>query len=202
MSCGGLKFHAGKAETTMKKTYTIEVAGLKRDLQLFPVADNLYIAAFIMFGDVELTQKCAEHMIKIAPEHDIIITAESKSIPLVHEMVRQQGRNNYIVARKAPKVYMENIITTDVNSITTKKLQSLCIGQNEMDAMRGKRVLIVDDVISTGGSLASIEYLVEQSGGTVVGRMAALAEGDAADRDDIIYLKKLPLFDKDGNTLA
>lgn len=186
----------------MKKTYTIEVAGLKRDLQLFPVADNLYIAAFIIFGDVELTERCAAELIKIAPEHDIIITAESKSIPLVHEMVRQQGRNSYIVARKAPKVYMDNIITTDVNSITTKKLQSLCIGQNEIDAMKGKKVLIVDDVISTGGSLASIEYLVEQSGGTVVGRMAALAEGDAAEREDIIYLKKLPLFDKDGNALA
>ena len=185
----------------MKKTYTIQVAGVKRDLQLFPVAENVYIAAFIMFGDVELTERCAAEMIKIAPEHDIIITAESKSIPVVHEMVRQMGRNKYIVARKAPKVYMENIITTDVNSITTKNLQKLCIGENEINAMKGKKVLIVDDVISTGGSLASIEYLVEAAGGTIVGKMAALAEGDAADRDDIIFLEKLPLFDKEGNIL-
>ena len=188
-------------QNVMKKTYTIEVAGLKRDLQLFPVSENLYIAAFIMFGDVELTERCAAEMIKIAPEHDIIITAESKSIPVVHEMVRQMGRNKYIVARKAPKVYMDNIITTDVNSITTKKLQSLCIGENEKNEMKGKRVLIVDDVISTGGSLASIEYLVKASGGTVVGKMAALAEGEAADRDDIIFLERLPLFDKEGNIL-
>ncbi len=185
----------------MKKTYTIEVAGLKRELQLFSVTDELYIAAFIMFGDVELTVNCAERLIELAPEHDIIVTAECKSIPLVHEMVRQMGRNNYIVARKAPKVYMENVITTDVNSITTANLQSLCLGENDIEDIRGKRVLVVDDVISTGGSLASIEYLVEKAGGTVVGKMAALAEGEAADRDDIIFLEKLPLFDKEGNAL-
>lgn len=185
----------------MKKTYTIEVAGLTRELQLFPVTDDLYIAAFIMFGDVEMTVNCAAELIKLAPEHDIIVTAECKSIPLVHEMVRQMGRNNYIVARKAPKVYMENIITTDVNSITTANMQSLCLGENDVEDIRGKRVLVVDDVISTGGSLASIEYLVEKAGGTIVGKMAALVEGDAAERDDIIFLEKLPLFDKEGNVL-
>ena len=185
----------------MKKTYTIEVAGLKRDLQLFPVTDSLYIAAFIMFGDVEMTVNCASELLKLAPEHDIIVTAECKSIPLVHEMVRQMGRNNYIVARKAPKVYMENIITTDVNSITTSNLQSLCLGENDIEDIRGKRVLIVDDVISTGGSLASIEYLVEKAGGTIVGKMAALVEGEAAERDDLIFLEKLPLFDKEGNII-
>ena len=188
-------------QSFMKKTYTMEVAGLKRDLQLFAVTDDLYIAAFIMFGDVEMTVNCAAELIKKAPDHDIIVTAECKSIPLVHEMVRQMGRNNYIVARKAPKVYMENIITTDVNSITTANMQSLCLGENDVEDIRGKRVLVVDDVISTGGSLASIEYLVEKAGGTIVGKMAALVEGDAADRDDIIYLEKLPLFDKDGNIL-
>ena len=185
----------------MKKTYTIEVAGLTRELQLFPVTDDLYIAAFIMFGDVEMTVNCAAELIKLAPEHDIIVTAECKSIPLVHEMVRQMGGNNYIVARKAPKVYMENIITTDVNSITTANMQSLCLGENDVEDIRGKRVLVVDDVISTGGSLASIEYLVEKAGGTIVGKMAALVEGDAAERDDIIFLEKLPLFDKEGNIL-
>ena len=185
----------------MKKTYTMEVAGLKRDLQLFPVTDDLYIAAFIMFGDVEMTVHCAAELIKLAPEHDIIVTAECKSIPLVHEMVRQMGGNNYIVARKAPKVYMKNIITTDVNSITTANMQSLCLGENDIEDIRGKRVLVVDDVISTGGSLASIEYLVEKAGGTIVGKMAALVEGEAADRDDIIFLEKLPLFDKEGNVL-
>mgnify|MGYP001059285606 FL=1 len=183
----------------MRKTYTMEIAGLKRELPLFRVADDLYIAAFIMFGDVEMTVAAAEQLLKKAPKYDIIVTAECKSIPLVYEMAKQHGDGNYIIARKAPKVYMENIITTEVNSITTANLQKLCIGQADVDAIRGKRVLVVDDVISTGESLDSIDYLVEKAGGNIVGKMAVLGEGDAADRDDIIVLGKLPLFDADGN---
>ncbi|MBR2846868.1 MAG: adenine phosphoribosyltransferase, partial [Clostridia bacterium] len=167
----------------MKKThYELNVAGLKRNLPLCPVNDKLYIGAFVMFGDVELTGACARELIKLAPEHDVLITAESKGIPLVYEMARQEGVNHYIVARKGPKLYMENIIYTEVNSITTEKKQVLCIGSKEADMMRGKRVLIVDDVISTGESLNAIETLVEQVGGNIVGRMAVLAEGDAQGR--------------------
>ena len=186
----------------MKKThYELNVAGLKRNLPLCPVNEKLYIGAFVMFGDVELTGACARELIKLAPEHDVLITAESKGIPLVYEMARQEGVNHYIVARKGPKLYMENIIYTEVNSITTEKKQVLCIGSKEADMMRGKRVLIVDDVISTGESLQAIETLVEQVGGNIVGRMAVLAEGDTQGRKDITYLAPLPLFDNEGNIL-
>ena len=179
--------------------YEMTIAGLKRQLPLCKVTDDLYIGAFIMFGDVEITVASARELLKKAPEFDIMITAESKGIPLVHEMARQAGVNDYIVARKGPKLYMTNIISTDVDSITTDHIQTLCIGQHEADLMRGRRVLIVDDVISTGESLKSIETLVNQVGGNIVGRMAVLAEGEAADRDDIIFLEKLPVFNPDGS---
>ena len=185
----------------MNKAYKMDIAGVTRELPLCPLNENLYIGAFIMFGDVELTVSAAKELLSRAPEHDIMITAESKGIPLLYEMARQSGVNNYIVARKSPKLYMKNIHTTRVNSITTEKEQILCLGEDDMLAMRGKRVLIVDDVISTGESLAAIEKLVEDVGGNIVGKMAVLAEGDAANRNDIIYLEKLPLFDADGNPI-
>ena len=178
--------------------YEMNIAGLKRQLPLCKVTDDLYIGAFIMFSDVESTKACAEELLKKAPEFDIMITAESKGIPLAYEMARQAGVNDYIVARKGPKLYMQNIITTTVDSITTDHIQTLCIGQKEADMMRGKRVLIVDDVISTGESLKSIETLVNQVGGNIVGKMAVLSEGEAAERDDILFLEKLPVFNPDG----
>ena len=185
----------------MKKTYTMEIAGVKRNLPLFPVNENLYIAAFIMFGDVEITKACAAELLKIAPEYDIMLTAECKSIPLIYEMARQSGQNDYVIARKGPKVYMEDIFTTSVDSITTAHTQTLCIGKEETDLMKGRRVLIVDDVISTGESLLALEKLVSEVGGNIVGKAAVLAEGDAAEREDIIFLEKLPLFDSEGNAL-
>ena len=178
--------------------YEMEIAGLTRQLPLCPVTDDLYIGAFIMFGDVEITVAAAEALLKKAPEFDILVTAESKGIPLVHEMARQAGHNEYVVARKGAKLYMSNVISTQVDSITTDHIQTLCIGQTEADLIRGRRVLVVDDVISTGESLKSIEVLVNQVGGNIVGRMAVLAEGEAADRDDILFLEKLPLFNADG----
>lgn len=178
--------------------YTMNIAGLKRDLPLCRVNDDLYIGAFVIFGDVELTVACARGLLKVAPEHDILITAESKGIPLVYEMARQHGENRYLIARKAAKLYMRNVFSTDVTSITTANRQMLCIDGDDAEYMRGKRVLIVDDVISTGGSLIAVQKLVEQAGGIVVGKMAILAEGDAQKRDDIIYLEKLPLFNADG----
>lgn len=186
----------------MKKTaYTMEIAGLQRDLPLCRINDNLYIGAFVMFGDVEITVAAARELLKMAPEHDILITAESKGIPLLYEMARQSGQNNYIVARKGPKLYMQNIHTTYVNSITTENKQMLCLGESDMLQMKGKRVLIVDDVISTGESLSAIENLVADVGGIVAGRMAVLAEGDAAKRDDVKFLAPLPLFDAEGNPI-
>ncbi len=182
--------------------YTINVAGLTRKLPLCSVNEELYIAAFVIFGDVELTVACARELLKIAPPHDILITAESKGIPLVYEMARQHGENRYLIARKAPKLYMQNVFSTEVTSITTANRQMLCIDQNDADSMRGKRVLIVDDVISTGESLKAVEKLVREAGGNVVGKMAILAEGVAAQRHDILYLEVLPMFNKDGTVRA
>lgn len=179
--------------------YTLSVAGLKRELPLCRVNDDLYIAAFVIFGDVELTIACARELLKIAPEHDILITAESKGIPLVYEMARQHGVNKYLIARKSPKLYMKNVFSTEVTSITTANRQMLHIDQNDAEFMKGKRVLIVDDVISTGESLKAVEKLVSEAGGKVVGKMAILAEGSAKDRNDIIFLEKLPIFNADGS---
>ena len=185
----------------MKEFYTIDVAGVKRDLPLCRLTDELYIGAFVIFGDVEMTEVSARALLEKAPDFDIMVTAESKGIPLAHEMARQSGKNTYILARKAPKLYMKNVIKTEVKSITTAKVQTLYIDQTDVDRMKGKRVLIVDDVISTGESLHALEALVEQSGGEIVGRMAILAEGDAIDRHDITYVQKLPLFDRNGDPL-
>ena len=178
--------------------YKIKVAGLERELPLCKVNDELYIGAFVIFGDVELTCSCARDLLKVAPPHDIMITAESKGIPLLFEMARQSGENKYLIARKAPKLYMKDIFSTEVHSISTAKKQTLYIDGEDAKLMNGKRVLIIDDVISTGESLRAVEKLVRQAGGNVVGKMAILAEGDAQYRDDIIYLEKLPLFNPDG----
>ena len=182
-------------------TYRIKVAGVERDLPLCPISDTLNIAAFVLFGDVELTEKCAEALSAIAPEHDVMITAESKGIPLIHALSRIMGENRYVLARKSVKLYMKDVLACETQSITTAAKQVLYIDGDDAEYIKGKRVLIVDDVISTGGSLISLENLVAKAGGTVVGKMTILAEGEAADRDDIIFLEKLPLFDKDGNAL-
>ena len=181
--------------------YPMTVAGLQRKLPLCPISDKLMIGAFVIFGDPELTVAAAAELNKRAPEHDVLISAESKGIPLVHEMARQEGNARYLLARKAAKLYMKNVFTTEVNSITTAKKQTLCIDGDDAAYMKCKRVVIVDDVISTGESLKALETLVEQAGGIIVGRMAILAEGDATKRDDIIYLEKLPLFDSEGNPI-
>lgn len=181
--------------------YRIKVAGLERDLPLCPISDKLYIGAFVLFGDVELTERCAEELYKRAPEHDLLITAESKGIPLIHAMCRISGKNRYVLARKSVKLYMKDVVECTTQSITTASAQTLYIDGDDAAFMKGKRVLIVDDVISTGGSLASLENLVNQAGGEIVGKMTILAEGDATKRDDIIYLEKLPLFDADGQPI-
>lgn len=177
------------------KTYTLNVAGLTRELPICTVNDKLDIAAFIMFSDVELTVACAQELLKKAPDFDVIITAESKGIPLAYEAARQSGKN-YVVARKSVKLYMTDPISVQVKSITTANVQTLYLSQEDVARLKGRKVMILDDVISTGESLTAIEKLVEQSGGNIVGSGAVLAEGDAADRDDIFFLEKLPLFFK------
>lgn len=182
-------------------TYKMNVAGLTRDLPLCPLNDSLMIAAFVIFVDVELTCACAKALLEKTPEFDYMVAPEAKSIPLIHEMARQSGRNDYFLVRKAPKLYMNGVFEVEDRSITTQGVQKLYMDGADAKKMKGKRILILDDVISTGGSLAAVENLVNQAGGIVVGRMAILAEGDAADRDDIIFLEKLPLFDKNGTPL-
>ena len=179
--------------------YEMEVAGLKRKLPINKLTDEMCIAAFIIFGDVELTCACARDLIKRIPEHDIMVTAEAKSIPLIHEMARQSGAEKYFIARKGPKVYMPDPISVEDRSITTLGVQQLFLGRDDADLIKGKKILIVDDVISTGGSLHAMETLVAKAGGTVAGRMAVLAEGDAKNRDDIKFLAPLPTFKADGS---
>jgi len=185
----------------MKEYYNMTVAGVNRDLPICPLNENLCIAGFVIFGDVELTKASAAALLAKAPEFDLLITAESKGIPLAHEMAAQAGMNKYILARKAPKLYMKDPVAVEVKSITTAARQTLYLDKLDMDAMKDKRILIVDDVISTGESVAALETLVRKAGGNIVGKMAILAEGDAKDREDILYLEYLPLFDKDGNAL-
>ena len=181
--------------------YTIDIAGMSRDLKLFPVSDELQIAAFILFGDVEITKHTAAKLLEKAPEFDLIVTAEAKSIPLAYEMSAQAGKNDYIIARKGMKVYMEDALAVSVNSITTENVQTLFLGHDEAERVRGRKILIVDDVISTGESLRALENLVRKAGGDIVCKMAVLAEGDAFYRDDITVLAKLPLFDAEGNVI-
>ena len=178
-------------------TYEIDIAGLKRDLPLCKVSDDLYIGAFVMFGDVELTVHCAKELLKRAPEYDYIIAPEAKAIPLAYEMSRQSGVP-YLLARKKPKAYMSGVFEVSVKSITTLAVQKLVIDTADAEKIKGKRILILDDVISTGESLRATEELVRQAGGIVAGKMAVLAEGDAIKRDDIIVLGHLPLFNPDG----
>ena len=179
-------------------TYEIDIAGLKRDLPLCKVSDDLYIGAFVIFGDVELTVHCAAELLKRAPEYDYLIAPEAKAIPLLYEMARQSGAEKYFLARKKAKAYMQGVLTVNVQSITTAGVQTLVLDAEDTKQLKGKRVLILDDVISTGESLRAMEELCRQVGANVVGKMAVLAEGDAINRDDIIVLGQLPLFNPDG----
>lgn len=182
--------------------YPMTIAGLKRELPLCPVSDELYIGAFVIFGDVELTVACAKELLAKAPEYDYLITAESKGIPLGYEMARQHGDAKWFLARKGVKVYMQDVLSVEVKSITTDHVQKLYLDGNDAAMMKGKRILIVDDVISTGESLHAIEELVEKAGGNIAGRLCILAEGDAQQRPDITYLEKLPLFNAKGEIIG
>ncbi|HIS45073.1 MAG TPA: adenine phosphoribosyltransferase [Candidatus Scatomorpha merdigallinarum] len=183
-------------------TYEMDIAGLKRELPLCRVTDDLYIGAFVMFGDVELTVHCAAELLKRAPEYDYIIAPEAKAIPLLYEMARQSGAEKYFLARKGAKAYMTGVFEVEVRSITTMHIQKLVIDTADAELIKGKRMLIIDDVISTGESLHAMEELVTRAGGIIAGKMAVLAEGDAYNRSDIITLGKLPLFNPDGTPKA
>ena len=183
-------------------THKMTIAGLDRALPICPVNETLSIGAFVIFGDAPLTVACAAELLKRAPEYDYLITAEAKGIPLAHEMARQRGDDFYFVARKHPKLYMTSVFDVAVRSITTDADQHLYLDGADAEKMKGKKILLIDDVISTGESLRAIEILVEQAGGIIAGKMCILAEGDAQNREDILYLEKLPLFHPDGSVMA
>ena len=182
-------------------TYPMTIAGVDRALPICPLNDNLAIGAFVIFGDPELTTAAAGALLDRAPEYDYIITAEAKGIPLAHEMARLSGNQKYFVARKKAKAYMTGVFEVKVQSITTAGEQSLFLDNADAELIKGSKILIVDDVISPGESLAAVEKLIEAAGGNIVGRMAILAEGDAQVREDLIYLEKLPLFHPDGTVI-
>ena len=182
--------------------HSMTIAGLERKLPICRVTDELYIGAFVIFGDCELTTATAKALLEKAPAYDYIITAESKGIPLAQEMARINGDPKWMLARKGVKLYMQDVVCVEVKSITTSAVQKLYLDGNDAAMMRGKRVLIVDDVISTGESLHALEELVKAAGGEIVGKMAILAEGDAQNREDIIYLEKLPLFNAKGDIIG
>ena len=176
------------------KEYVLTVAGLERKLPIVQISDTLEIASFVILGDVELAVRAAAELVTRIPQVDYLITAEAKGIPLVHELARILGMKRYFVARKSIKPYMTEPLVIEVYSITTQTKQLLCLSREESEQIKGKRVLIVDDVISTGESIKAMESLVKKAGGKVAGKAAILAEGDSANRKDIIYLEKLPVF--------
>lgn len=181
----------------MQEFYDITVAGVKRSLPVVPINENMSIAGFVIFGDTDVVEPCARALAeKLPPETEVLVTAEAKSIPLIYEMAKVMKMPRYVIARKSVKGYMRNpIIITTVNSITNMgKEQILVVDEHDAEFIKGKKVAIIDDVISTGSSIEAIEKLVKESGGEVIARAAVLAEGDAADRTDIIYLEKIPLF--------
>jgi adenine phosphoribosyltransferase len=176
--------------------YELHVAGLIRRLPIIALTEKLSIASFVILGDCELITMSAPLIAKKLPPVDYLLTAEAKGIPLVNEVCRLLKLPQYIVARKSIKPYMENPIIDEVVSITTQQKQCLVMNGTDASTISGKRVAILDDVISTGESINGLERLAIKAGAEVVARAAILAEGDAAQREDILYLEKLPLFDK------
>lgn len=178
----------------MNEKYKMTIAGCERELPICKVSDNLSIAAFIIFGDVEITEKSAAALLKKCPDFDVLVTAEAKGIPICYEMARQ-SKKPYVVARKGLKLYLQDPLEVSVKSITTEKVQKLYLSGEDAASLKDKKILLVDDVISTGESLQAMEKLVEEAGGNIVSRAAVLAEGPATRQEGIIYLEPLPLFE-------
>ncbi|WP_164214378.1 phosphoribosyltransferase family protein [Virgibacillus sp. YIM 98842] len=178
------------------ENYELKVAGVTRQLPVIPVNKDINIASFVLLGDTELVTAAAPLLSEKLPEADILVTAEAKGIPFVHELSKILNMQRYIVARKSVKPYMKNPLTYEVHSITTQSSQILCLDEADVERIQGKRVALIDDVISTGESIRALEELVQKAGGNVVAKAAILAEGDAAEREDIIFLEKLPIFNR------
>ncbi|SLL19539.1 adenine phosphoribosyltransferase [Mycobacteroides abscessus subsp. abscessus] len=176
------------------ETYSLKVAGVKRELPIIPISQDLKIASFVILGDTEIVAASAPLLAEQLKEVDYLVTAEAKGIPLVYELAKELEMTEYIVARKNVKPYMDEPLINKVVSITTQKEQLLCLDGKDAAKIKGKQIALIDDVISTGASMRVLEELVSKAGGIVVAKAAILAEGAAAERDDIIYLEKLPIF--------
>lgn len=180
---------------TERETYTITIAGITRHLPLFEVAPGVRIAILNILGDTELVQAVARELARRLRgiQADVLVTAEAKSIPLIHELAVQMGLP-YVVLRKAYKPYMGEALQAETLSITTGKPQTLYLDEKDRRLIQGKRVILVDDVISTGSTLQGMRLLVEKAGATTVAQAAILTEGERAKWQDIIALGHLPVF--------
>ena len=174
--------------------YTLKIGDLERKLPIIKLSEDLSIASFVILGDTEIVEKTAPLIAEKLPKIDYIVTAEAKGVPLAYEISKILNLKSYIVARKSVKAYMKDVIEAEVNSITTTNPQKMYLNGEDAEKIKGKNIALVDDVISTGESLSTIEDLVKKAGGNVVAKAAILAEGDAKNRKDIIFLQELPLF--------
>ncbi|SFP45540.1 phosphoribosyltransferase family protein [Salibacterium halotolerans] len=175
-------------------TYTLQVAGLTRELPVMQVSPEVSIASFVILGDTEMVTAAAPLLAQQLPEVDVLVTAEAKGIPFVHELSKQLGMSRYVVARKSVKPYMTTPLISSAASITTQKEQQLVLDEMDAAFLKGKRAALIDDVISTGESLQALETLVHQAGARVKTKAAILAEGNADQLNDIVFLEKLPVF--------
>lgn len=178
----------------MQQYYPIDICGRKVDLPILAISNSVNIAFFNLHGAQALTEHCAKHIAKLVQGADIVLTAESKGLQLAHCVARNLNQEFYAVARKTQKLYMQDGIKVTVQSITTKNIQTLYLSAHDANLMKGKKIAIVDDVISTGGSLQGMEELIKKAGGEIFAKAFVLAEGNAKDRKDLHYLATIPLL--------
>lgn len=178
----------------MERFYTVDINGFKTDLPVLPLPSGISICFFNLHGNVDLTEHCGKELAKLLDGCDVVLTAESKGLQLSHVIARELGQKFYAVCRKSKKLYMQDGIEATVQSITTGGEQTLYLSKHDADLLKGKKVAIVDDVVSTGGSLLGLEKIVSLAGGEIYKKAFVLAEGEAADRDDIVYLAKIPII--------
>ena len=177
------------------ETHTVEVAGLRRDLRLFEIKPGLKIAILNILGDTEFVQACAKELAQKLKdtEYDLLVTAEAKSIPLAHAL-SVETQKPYVVLRKSYKPYMGDVLKAETLSITTGQPQTLLLDEKDVELMKGKKVVILDDVISTGSTLQGMRMVLDKAEASVAAEAAIFTEGDRAQWSNIISLGHLPLF--------
>ena len=173
----------------------VDIKGYLAQLPILPLPSGINIAFFNLHGNSEMTEHCGKELAKLVADCDVLITAESKGLQLTHVMARELGHKLYAVARKSKKLYMQDGYEVEIkSSITTGQVQKMYISRHDAELIKGKKVGIIDDVVSTGASLEGLEALVNVCGGIIHKKAFVLAEGDAARRDDIVYLAEIPLL--------